>query len=63
MYKGQMMLYYNPVVDEFFVVKYGIFGKYFMLETGFGTTLFKTFEELEKSTTILENSVLVEGDF
>lgn len=61
--KGQLVLYYNSDLDELFIVKRGpIFG-YWLLETSFGTSLFKTYDELEKSTTILNNSVLLDDEF
>lgn len=58
---GQVDLYYNYELDELFFIKRGvIFGKY-MLETYEGTSKpFKTFEELEASSSLLTNSVFVE---
>lgn len=63
MEKGQLMLYYNPVLDELFIVKRGIIKGYFLLETSFGTSLFKTDLELIKSTTILQDAIVIERNF
>ncbi len=63
MYKGQLMLYYNPILDEMFIVRRGVIKGYFLLETSFGTTLNRTYEELVTSTTILEDAVIVDINF
>ncbi len=60
MKKGQLDLYYNFELDELFLIKKGvIFGKY-MLEDWYGTSLFDTLEELEKSSTLVGNSIFVQ---
>ncbi len=58
-----MMLYYNPILEEMFVIKRGVLKGWFLLETSFGTTLFKTLPDLLKSTTIVEDSIVVDKDF
>lgn len=60
MQNGDIELYYNYELDELFMIKKGvIFGKY-MLEDDHGTSKpFKTFEELEASSNLLDNSIFL----
>lgn len=60
MQKGQLNLHYNYELDELFIIKRGVIKGYYMLEDWYGTSLFKTLEELEKSSTLVGNSILVQ---
>lgn len=60
MKNGQLDLHYNYELDELFLIKRGVFGRKYLLEDHFGTSLFETLEDLESSSNLLDNSIFIQ---
>jgi hypothetical protein len=61
--KGDIYLCYNYETDELFLLKRGCIFAYYLLEDEHGTSFNKNRNEFIKSSSLLQNYVVIEKDF
>lgn len=60
---GDMLLCFNYEIDELFLIKRGCIFSYWLLEDSHGTSFYKKYDDFIKSSTLLNEYVIIDNDF